>query len=472
MPVSSSYRADAVYPLIGEGFYDPVEAASFPKLETRYRNQRWAERVGLESLSSEEWQKYFGRFDPLPENVSPPLAMRYHGHQFQNYNPEIGDGRGFLYAQLRDVADNRLLDLATKGSGQTPFSRFGDGRLTLKGGVREVLVTALLEALGVYTSKSFSLIETGEQLYRNDEPSPTRSSVLVRLGHSHIRFGTFQRHAFEKNADRLRALVDYSVAHYYPDLVPLEGDEKVAGFLRNVCEVSANLVAQWMAAGFVHGVLNTDNMNITGESFDYGPYRLLPTYQPGFVAAYFDETGLYAFGKQPEVVLWNLKQLAGALLLICDKDALVDALNAYGPAYETAVRRTMLGRLGLKLKSAKEDVALLQSLTKFLFESQVGYEQFFFDWFGGRLSEERAAQSSEASKYAGGYFDDLMGHVDAYESDSQVRLDAAYFSSHRPCTLLIDEIESIWDQIADHDDWSAFEVKLAQIEQMRQALQD
>ena len=471
MTISSNYRADPIYSLIGEGFYDPVEAATFPSCQIRYRNQRWAERVGLGALTSEEWQAHFGRFTPLPENLPKPLAMRYHGHQFQNYNPEIGDGRGFLFAQLRDVQDERLLDLATKGSGQTPYSRFGDGRLTLKGGVREALVTALLEALGVYTSKSFSLIETGEQLYRNDEPSPTRSSVLVRLGHSHIRFGTFQRHAFERSEDRLEALVDYSVKHYFPDLMALQGAQTVGAFLTRVSERSAALTAQWMAAGFVHGVLNTDNMNITGESFDYGPYRLLPTYQPGFVAAYFDQTGLYAYGKQPETVLWNLKQLAGALNLICDKDTLVDALNAYGPAYEASIRQTMLGRLGLQLKDPESDVALLQSLTKFLFESQVGFEQFFFDWFAGPGSADRAAASPEADKYAGVYFDDLMDRLRAYDSHAASKLQSPYFAGNSPCTLLIEEIEAIWDRIADDDDWTAFEDKLEHIEIMRQALQ-
>ena len=134
-----------------------------------------------------------------------PLALRYHGHQFRVYNPEIGDGRGFLYAQLRDGLD-RLLDLATKGSGTTPYSRRGDGRLTLKGGVREILATEMLEALGVNTSKSFSLIETGEELMRGDEPSPTRSAVLVRLSHSHIRIGTFQRMAAEGDANAMAAV--------------------------------------------------------------------------------------------------------------------------------------------------------------------------------------------------------------------------------------------------------------------------
>src|SRR5271170_7670008 len=141
------------------------------------------------------------RFEPLPGNLEKPLALRYHGHQFDVYNPALGDGRGFLFAQLQDDA-GRLLDLGTKGSGQTPWSRGGDGRLTLKGGVREVLATEMLEALGVYTSKSFSLFETGEKLTRGDEPSPTRSSVLVRLGHSHIRIGTFQRLAALKDRPR------------------------------------------------------------------------------------------------------------------------------------------------------------------------------------------------------------------------------------------------------------------------------
>jgi uncharacterized protein YdiU (UPF0061 family) len=144
------------------------------------------------------------------------VALRYHGHQFRSYNPDLGDGRGFLFAQLRDREDDRLLDLGTKGSGQTPWSRGGDGRLTLKGGVREVLATSLLEALGVNTSKSLSLVETGEELMRNDEPSPTRSSVLVRLSHSHIRFGSFQRQAYLERTDNIEKLVDYSVETYDP----------------------------------------------------------------------------------------------------------------------------------------------------------------------------------------------------------------------------------------------------------------
>ena len=176
---------------------------------------------------------HFGRFEPLPGNLIRPLALRYHGHQFRVYNPELGDGRGFLFAQLRDCADGRLLDLGTKGSGQTPWSRGGDGRLTLKGGVREVLATEMLEALGVDTSKSFSLIETGEALERGDEPSPTRSSVLVRLATRHIRFGSFQRHAFLGRADRIAALLDHIDRDLHPDVWR---DDEAARAGRRSCE--------------------------------------------------------------------------------------------------------------------------------------------------------------------------------------------------------------------------------------------
>ena len=179
-PQPAPYRPDQAILRLGETFYDPVDPADFPQTILRFRNDRWAAAVGLGALDDEAWLRHFGRFEPLEGNLPRPLALRYHGHQFRVYNPDIGDGRGFLYAQMRD-AHGRLLDLGTKGSGQTPYSRFGDGRLTLKGGVREVLATEMLEALGVDTSKSFSLVETGEALERNDEPSPTRSSVLVRL---------------------------------------------------------------------------------------------------------------------------------------------------------------------------------------------------------------------------------------------------------------------------------------------------
>ncbi|MFN4186209.1 MAG: protein adenylyltransferase SelO family protein, partial [Hyphomonas sp.] len=238
----------------------------------------------------------------------------------------------------------RLLDLGTKGSGTTPWSRTADGRLTLKGGVREVLAAEMLEAQGVPTSRAFSLIETGEALERGDEPSPTRSAVLVRLSHSHIRFGTFQRAAYFGRADMVETLVEHARSLYHPQVAV--GD--TPGFLAAVVAASARLTARWVAAGFVHGVLNTDNLNVTGESFDYGPWRFLPSYEPGFTAAYFDHSGLYAFARQPEAVFWALTQLGGALKLAADAGALTEALNGFGPAYIRELRAAFLDRLGVK----------------------------------------------------------------------------------------------------------------------------
>ena len=469
------YRPEPLHHLLGDEFFDVVESADFPRHVIRHRNDRWAERVGLNDLDDEGWIRHFGAFEPLPDNVPRPLALRYHGHQFRNYNPDLGDGRGFLFAQLRDPVDGRLLDLGTKGSGETPWSRGGDGRLTLKGGVREVLATAQLEALGVYTSKTFSLIETGESLIRGDEPSPTRSSVMVRLSHSHIRFGTFQRQAYLGREGNIRKLVDHSIAYYYPELAEVSSVERPASLLRAVVLASAELAAAWMAAGFVHGVLNTDNLNITGESFDYGPYRFLPKLDPGFTAAYFDQSGLYAYGRQPEAVAWNLQRLAEALLPIAERADLVSALEAYPESYSRALRVAMMSRLGLdahaKGSSEPRQDELIKGVQSFLIRSEIDYEQFFFDWYGGLVSRGRAQRSPCAALYRTPEFAQVESILADFECREPVALESAYFDRERPCTLLIDEIESLWSAIAERDDWSICEAKLADIEVMRAALQ-
>ena len=472
MPISPAYRPDPKFPALGPEFADPVAAADFPKTILRYRNDRAAATVGLETLTDAEWVAHFGRFEPLPGNIDPPLAMRYHGHQFRVYNPELGDGRGFLFAQLREAGPSgresgRLLDLGTKGSGQTPWSRSGDGRLTLKGGVREVLATAMLEALGVPTSRSFSLIETGEDLMRGDEPSPTRSSVLVRLSHSHIRFGTFQRHAFFEKPERIAALIDHAVANYYPELEGAE--DRAAALLAAVVERAARLVARWMAAGFVHGVLNTDNMNLTGESFDYGPYRFLPKSDPNFTAAYFDQTGLYAFGRQPEAVFWNLQQLAGCLTFVSESDPLVEALNRFGPAYRRELVAAMLARLGLHPRGEADDGPFVQSIFVALAEGgeRLRWEPFFFDWFC--KDEARALRGPRGELYAEEPFAEFRRRLEAYEPDRPERLADPYFADAEPEELLYDQIEALWAPIADADDWSAFEAKLVRIDAARAA---
>ena len=465
MPVSPDYRPDPRFMALGPEFADEVEPAGFPKSILRFRNDRAAATVGLDGLTDDEWIAHFARFEPLPDNQPKPLATRYHGHQFRVYNPDLGDGRGFLFAQMRERGTGRLLDLGTKGSGRTPWSRTADGRLTLKGGVREVLASEMLEALGVPTCRTFSLVGTGEELQRPDEPSPTRSSVMVRLSATNVRFGTFQRHAFNGRADLIQILIDHVVETYYPDLSGQEGAARAAPLLARVAQRSADLCARWMAAGFVHGVLNTDNLNIAGESFDYGPYRFLPRNDPNFTAAYFDQTGLYAFGRQPEAVLWNLNQLAGCFAMVADKDPLVEALQAYGPAYRRALAGAMVRRLGVLPRGEEEDVGLANAAFRALGEGgeRLRWEPFFFDWFGGMASEDRAMGGERAPLYSGPAAAELRGWFGLYEPDRPERLDTAYFKQPEPEELLYDEIETIWAAVSERDDWAAFDEKIHKI---------
>ena len=460
MPPAPQCRPATTHADLGGAFYDPVDTASFPQRILRHRDQRWAARAGLDGLTDAEWLAHFGAFQPLPGSLPRPLALRYHGHQFRHYNPDLGDGRSFLFAQLHDLQDGRLLDLGTKGSGRTPWSRGGDGRLTLKGGVREVLATTMLEALGVYTSKSLSLVETGEDLVRGDEPSPTRSSVLVRLSHSHIRIGSFQRLAHLGQAEELRLLLDHSVRHLLPEAWRDDPAERAAAFLADVAQRVAVLGASWMAAGFVHGVLNTDNINVTGESFDYGPWRFLPTYDPEFTAAYFDHGGLYAYGRQPDTLLWNLVRLAECLLPLVGKDA---------PAFQAALDAAAVRRLGIAPGTAEEDGALARLWWEFLTESRVGFEQAFFDWHGGPAASARAARSPAAGLYGTPTSAPVRAALDARLPAPGARLDHPYFTRRQPCTMLIGQVEAVWAPIAERDDWGAFHAKLADIEAMREA---
>lgn len=468
MPVSPQYRASTSHAALGPEFYDVVAAAPFPDHILRYRNQRAAKTVGLDTLSDEEWIAHFGRFEPLTEGFEKPLALRYHGHQFRTYNPELGDGRGFLFAQLHDDK-GRLLDLATKGSGKTPWSRTADGRLTLKGGVREVLATSMLEALGVDTSKTFSLIETGEALERGDEPSPTRSSVMVRLSHSHIRIGTFQRQAFHRNTANIQKLLDYTIKTYMPHVWRDDAPARAVAFLEEVCRRVARVGAQWMAAGFVHGVLNTDNINVTGESFDYGPWRFLPVLDPAFTAAYFDETRLYAYGRQPDALFWNVTRLAECLLGITDQPSLEKALGVFEPTIRQAFTDAMVKRLGVQSRGPEHDDELVRTLWIFLAETKAPFEQTFFDWFGGLASAERAASSPSKDHYANPAFSAVRDALKDFAPRDGVDLTHAFFSKQAACAMLIEEVEAIWKPIADNDDWSVFHAKLDAIAQMREA---
>jgi uncharacterized protein YdiU (UPF0061 family) len=327
----------------------------------------------------------------------------------------------------------------------------------------------MLEALGVETSKSFSLIETGEELERGDEPSPTRSSVLVRLSHSHIRIGTFQRLLFHNDRASLGKLLDYTIQTYMPELWREDQPQRARDFLEEVCRRVARMGAQWMTAGFVHGVLNTDNINVTGESFDYGPWRFLPVYDPAFTAAYFDQTGLYAFGRQPDALLWNLYRLAECLLPLAPQSELEAALAAFEPALHQEFAVALLRRLGLASAGAAKDAGLARALWTFLHESKAPFEQTFFDWYGGLASARRAQEGPSLSFYAHPAFEPVLAALDGFAPVQGTHLEHPYFGSSRPCTMLIEEVEGIWAPIAAADDWSAFERKIVEIQAMGEA---
>ena len=457
LPQAAPYRPDPQIQAIADWIGDPVDAAGFPKTQLRFRNDRYDHSVGLAELSEEQWLQHFGRFEPLPDNLPRPLALRYHGHQFRTYNPQIGDGRGFLFAQLRD-GENRLLDLGTKGSGQTPHSRDGDGRLTLKGAVREILATEMLEAQGVNTSKTFSVVETGEELWRGDEPSPTRSAVMVRLSHGHIRIGSFQRLAALGEKDNLASLVDYALVQYPGPTPPGDAparDEPAVILLHQVVERLADLAASYMVAGFVHGVLNTDNMNISGESFDYGPWRWLPAWEGGFTAAYFDQQGLYCFGRQPEAIHWNCAQLANALLPIADKEALVAALNRFSDLYHANLARRMCWRLGIVSQGLESDLNLFKAMGETIAAAEAVPEEF--------LDSIRFGRDNDAA--GSGDFADLLS---TYDRDDALLANMA--QQPQTQTMLIEEVETVWSAIAEHDDWQLVTDKIVALREKGDAL--
>ncbi len=450
---AARYIADTPIAKLAQWLAVPVEPARFPRAQLRWRNTRWDRAVGLDGLDEQQWLAHFARFEPLEGNLPQPLALKYHGHQFRVYNPELGDGRGFLFAQLRDGA-GRLLDLGTKGSGQTPYSRTADGRLTLKGAVREILATEMLEALGVNTSKTFSVVETGEELFRQDEPSPTRSAVLVRLSHGHIRIGTFQRLAYHQLTTEMAELTDYCLTQFPGPMPPEDApgrEEPAVILLHQVVERLARLAAQWMAAGFVHGVLNTDNMNISGESFDYGPWRWLPRWDAGFTAAYFDQQGLYAFGRQAEALYWNCGQLAVALRALTEAPPLLAALERFGPLYQAAFARQFLWRLGLESRGFEADSALIAASERAMLDEGISPDAFFHRHRFGRNAEHST----------------LAAALQGYHATGE---DHAIWQTPSPPTLHIDEVERLWSAIDEHDDWTALNNKLLDIQYLGSAL--
>lgn len=458
---------------LGDDYYDIVAAAEFSQHILRFRNDDLVRSLGPDpaTVSDDDFIEAFGKF----QGREPFLALRYHGYQFGEYNPFLGDGRGFLYGQVRGT-DGTLYDFGTKGSGTTPYSRGGDGMLTLKGGVREVLASEALHALGVNTSRAFSLVETGEALWRGDEPSPTRSAVLVRFSQSHIRFGTFERLEYLNRPDLIAKLLEHVIDIYYPEArLFTDAQERYLHFYRELCDRVARLAAQWMSVGFCHAVLNTDNMSITGESFDYGPYAFMDGYDPRFTAAYFDYAGRYSYGNQPIICQMNLKALQKPLKLIMPEAELEAALEPFKDRYAAYYQQRMLRKLGFEALSDDLASTLVSQTIELLSAVDVGYHDFFLgltqqfspDWrddasqiFSTTLQASDPAAAAPLKTWRQTYHRCLQ----SLAPEAMAGMASLLKGTNPQTVLLRPEIEAIWEPVTTDDNWQPFSDLLHKIQ--------
>ncbi len=350
-----------------DGFFLPAQAAPFPEPKLALLNEPLAQSLGLdvEQLRTEGAGIFSGQ--SLPEGAT-PLAQFYAGHQFGGFSPQLGDGRALLLGEFLDPAGQRY-DLQLKGSGPTEFSRGGDGKASLGPMLREYVISEGMHALGIPTTRSLAVVTTGEPVYR-EEPLP--GAVLARIAASHLRVGTFAFFASRQDIAGTRKLMDYTIARHYPDLATIPNP--AVGLLNAVVDAQAELIAQWMMVGFIHGVMNTDNVALSGETIDYGPCAFMDRYDPGTVYSSIDRQGRYAYGNQPGIGQWNLARFAETLLPLLDDDDdtamnhAKEALQAFGLRYQAAWTRGMRAKLGI-IEAQDEDDVLAKDLLE-IFEAQ------------------------------------------------------------------------------------------------------
>ena len=336
-----------------EGFYTPWQPAPAREPKLIYVNQSLARELGIDlTVLGEAASKVFAG-NTVPEGAE-PIAQAYAGHQFGGFSPRLGDGRAVLLGEVLD-RHGRRRDIALKGSGRTPYARNGDGKAAIGPMLREVLLGEAMHALGIPTTRALAVASTGEPVMR-EEALP--GAVLTRVAASHIRVGTFEYFAARQEHDNLRRLADYTIRRHDPALA--ERPDRHAAFLEAVVERQASLIARWMNVGFIHGVMNTDNMALSGETIDFGPCAFLEAYDPTTVFSSIDTGGRYAYGNQPSIGQWNLTRLAEALLPLLDADvdkavaSATDILNIYPDRYFRHLLQGQRAKLGLQRANETE----------------------------------------------------------------------------------------------------------------------
>ncbi len=372
----TTFHFDNSYARLPERFYArldpaPVKAPHLAKLNTTL-----AAELGLDA----EWLRTPDGVAILAGNQTPenslPIAMAYAGHQFGGWSPQLGDGRAILLGEVIDRNGKRR-DIQLKGSGRTPFSRMGDGRSPLGPAVREYIISEAMHALGVPTTRSLSVVATGEPVVRE---AVLPGGVLTRVAASHIRVGTFQFFLGRKDAEGLKLLADHAIQRHYPEAA--DADNPYRALLDGVVERQAKLIAQWMSLGFIHGVMNTDNMTISGETIDYGPCAFMDAYKAMMVYSSIDQQGRYAYGNQPPIAHWNLVRFAQTLLplLSDDEDQGVEIAQASVNRYPALFRDAWLARMRQKLGLAAEeegDAGLVEELLERMEANQADFTLTF-----------------------------------------------------------------------------------------------
>lgn len=362
---------DNTYARLSEAFYAKLNPTPFS--EPPYLisfNPAAAELIDLdpEQAKRPEFAAVFGGSMLVPG--MDPLAMRYSGHQFGVYVPQLGDGRAILLGEVRNERGEKW-DLHLKGAGLTPFSREGDGRAVLRSTIREYLCSEAMHGLGIPTTRALCIVGSDHKVYREQIET---GAIVVRMAPSHVRFGSFEILYYRKQLEQLTVLADYVIAQHYPHLVDVS--DKYARFFSEVVERTARLIAQWQAVGWAHGVMNTDNMSIHGITLDYGPFGFIDDYDPGFICNHSDHNGRYAFNQQPYVGLWNLSCLAQALLPLAEKEDLKAALDCYTPLCEGRYMELMRAKCGL-IEMRDDDAPLIQDILALMQLHHVDYTNFF-----------------------------------------------------------------------------------------------
>ena len=344
---------DNLYARLPERFYARVSAARFPAPGLIRLNRELACSLGLDPdwLQSPEGLEILS--GQRVTEGSEPIALAYAGHQFGNFVPQLGDGRAILLGEVV-APDGKRRDIQLKGAGRTPFSRGGDGRAALGPVLREYVVSETMAALGIPTTRSLAAVTTGEEVIR-DTPLP--GAVLTRVASSHVRVGTFQYFAARGDTEGVRLLADHVIARHYPDAALAERPYRA--LLDAVVAAQAELIARWLLVGFIHGVMNTDNMSVAGETIDYGPCAFLDAYDPGKVYSSIDRMGRYAYGAQPRIALWNLTRLAETILpLLAEEESAAmaeaeEALAFFRPRFQQTYEAGLMRKLGLS-RAARE----------------------------------------------------------------------------------------------------------------------